>query len=88
MALLEKLKQILGSKSKEFNPEKGYDIWASSYDDQPDNLMLALDEAVFSTLLKEMGLTGKTVVDVGCGTGRHWKKILDAGPIKLTGYDV
>lgn len=88
MALLEKLKRLLGNKSKEFNPEKGYDIWASSYDDQPDNLMLALDEAVFSSLLKDLEVAGKTIVDVGCGTGRHWQKIFDANPKQLTGYDV
>ena len=88
MTLLGKLKQYLGNKSKEIDPEKGYNIWAGSYDDQPDNLMLALDEAVFSTLLKELEPTGKTVVDVGCGTGRHWKKILDTNPKQLTGYDV
>jgi ubiquinone/menaquinone biosynthesis C-methylase UbiE len=88
MTIIGKLKQYLKGKSKEINPEKGYDIWAVSYDDQPDNLMLALDEAVFTGLAAELELAGKKIVDVGCGTGRHWKKIFDAHPAQLTGYDV
>jgi ubiquinone/menaquinone biosynthesis C-methylase UbiE len=88
MTLIGKLKQYLKGKNKEINPEKGYDIWAVSYDDQPDNLMLALDEAVFTGLAAELELAGKKIVDVGCGTGRHWKKIFDTLPAQLTGYDV
>jgi ubiquinone/menaquinone biosynthesis C-methylase UbiE len=30
----------------------------------------------------------KRVVDVGCGTGRHWGKILAREPADLVGYDV
>jgi ubiquinone/menaquinone biosynthesis C-methylase UbiE len=73
---------------KEADPQAGYDLWSGTYDNQPENLMLALDEDVFSALLKETVLTGKTIVDVGCGTGRHWKKILAQHPGRLIGYDV
>lgn len=75
-------------KLKETEPEAAYDIWASSYDQQPDNLMLALDEEVFSGLLKFTDLKNKTIADIGCGTGRHWKKIVGNEPKKLFGFDV
>jgi ubiquinone/menaquinone biosynthesis C-methylase UbiE len=85
--LFTKLKNLL-FKTRDTEPERAYDLWAKSYDSQPDNLMLALDELVFSELLQQTELTGKIVVDVGCGTGRHWKKILEKNPAKLIGYDV
>jgi len=68
-------------------PEQAYNLWAQQYDDQPDNLMLALDESVFRNLLKNTGLENAIIVDIGCGTGRHWKKIMDRHPGQLVGYD-
>lgn len=65
-----------------------YNIWAPEYDQQPDNLMLYLDEKVFGSLLAPIALTGKTVIDIGCGTGRHWKMLLQQQPAALIGYDV
>ncbi len=67
---------------------EAYDIWAGSYDNQPDNLMLVLDEQVFTELFDMVDISGKSIVDVGCGTGRHWKKILEQSPQQLTGFDV
>ena len=50
--------------------------------------MLALDEELCSDLLRPIDIHGKVVADVGCGTGRHWKKLFDRGPARLSGYDV
>lgn len=85
--MFKKLSNLL-VPSKDTNPEKAYDLWAQKYDAQPDNLMLALDEDLFSKLLKHVDITNKIVIDVGCGTGRHWPKILKNDPAKLIGYDV
>jgi len=65
-----------------------YDLWAEDYDDQPQNLVLAWDEEIFSMLLGWTDLENRVVVDIGCGTGRHWQKILDKNPSRLAGYDV
>ncbi|HEX2629616.1 MAG TPA: class I SAM-dependent methyltransferase, partial [Chitinophagaceae bacterium] len=73
---------------KDTDPATAYDLWAAAYDNQPGNLMLDLDEGVFSGLLDTIPVSGKTIVDVGCGTGRHWKKILAGLPQRLIGYDV
>ena len=80
------LQQLFGQKDTP--PAQAYDLWAAAYDLQPNNLMLALDETVFSELLGAVHIKEKVVVDIGCGTGRHWEKILEKGPISLTGYDV
>jgi len=82
------LKKPFTSSPKQTNPEEAYNLWASSYDSQPHNLMLALDEKLFSDLMEDISLTDKTVTDIGCGTGRHWQKIIDKKPKKLIGYDV
>ena len=71
------------ARSREVEPAKGYDLWASTYDEQPPNLMLRLDEKVFTHLLAQIDLQNKTVLDIGCGTGRHWDQ-----PAELSGYDV
>lgn len=50
--------------------------------------MLALDEQVCTDLFGQTVLDGRVVADIGCGTGRHWKKLLSHRPARLVGYDV
>jgi len=92
MQLLSTIKKYFNKNSsralKQTNPEDAYNIWASAYDSQPDNLMLALDGEIFSDLIKDIIVKEKIIVDVGCGTGRHWKKIIDNDCKKIIGYDV
>lgn len=73
---------------EQLNPVSAYDIWADNYDHQPGNLMLDLDEQVFSGLLSGINIKNKRVADIGCGTGRHWKKLFGAKPLSVTGFDV
>ena len=73
---------------QEKEPAEAYDIWAQYYDAQPDNLMLALDEEIFTELISKVALDNKVIVDVGCGTGRHWGKIYAKQPSRMIGYDV
>jgi ubiquinone/menaquinone biosynthesis C-methylase UbiE len=73
---------------KRLEPAAAYDLWAAQYDRQPANLVLHLDEAVFTELVVQVDLENKTVVDIGCGTGRHWGRLLERKPLALVGYDV
>jgi len=96
MPLLNKLKQYVNrpvrffqpSRRKESEPAAAYDIWSQSYDNQPDNLMLALDSALCTTFLQQVSLAGMTIADIGCGTGRHWAALFDRMPARLAGFDV
>jgi ubiquinone/menaquinone biosynthesis C-methylase UbiE len=91
MAIFHKITQYFLKKfsvSKDIEAEVAYNLWAPSYDSQPGNLMLALDEEVFSGLLHHMNIKNKIIADIGCGTGRHWRKILDGEPKRLIGFDV
>jgi ubiquinone/menaquinone biosynthesis C-methylase UbiE len=81
------VKKIL-NRHPETAPEKAYDLWAFNYDNQPGNLMLDLDEKMFSGFLSETEITNKVIADIGCGTGRHWQQIADREPARLIGFDV
>ena len=72
----------------EKNSSDAYDLWSEDYDVQPGNLMLDLDEVLFSQLLDKKIIHNKSVADIGCGTGRHWTKILKLQPSQLAGFDV
>ena len=72
---------------QETRPAKAYDLWASSYDTQPDNPILLLDGLLFKELLSTTPLEGKRVADIGCGTGRHWEALFQAAVAECTGYD-
>ena len=76
------------SQVKEKGVVEAYDIWSANYDRQPGNLMLDLDEILFSKLLGGIDIEGKAVADIGCGTGRHWQKVMAGNPAQLTGFDV
>ena len=80
------LRYLFGSKDRK--PVQAYNLWAADYDSQPDNLMLAFDEAVFPELFAEIDSKNKSILDIGCGTGRHWKYMFSKQPSQLTGYDV
>ncbi|MFI5161104.1 MAG: class I SAM-dependent DNA methyltransferase [Sphingobacteriales bacterium] len=67
---------------------EAYDLWSDDYDMQPGNLMLDLDEILFAQFLEKIDLKSKAVADIGCGTGRHWSKMLIQNPLTLTGFDV
>jgi ubiquinone/menaquinone biosynthesis C-methylase UbiE len=89
MPILNTLKQLFHPvRQPESEPAEAYDIWSQHYDDQPDNLMLALDQTLCQDLLATLSLTGKTIVDIGCGTGRHWPALFNRSPARLMGYDV
>jgi len=88
LATLKKLIKKTPALPTEMGSVEAYDIWAKNYDAQPGNLMLALDEQVFNGLLTDVSLEGKSVADIGCGTGRHWPTMIVKNPEQLTGFDV
>ncbi|MGN6532288.1 MAG: class I SAM-dependent methyltransferase [Ginsengibacter sp.] len=91
MNIFQKLNYLFLKKysvSKPRNADVAYDLWADYYDSQPDNMMLAWDEEIFSGLINNLDLGDKVIADIGCGTGRHWKKIFARQPKKLIGFDV
>jgi len=89
--MITKFKDLLhktGLSKSELAPEQAYEIWSANYDKQPGNLMLDLDERIFSDLIEHIDLRDKKIADIGCGTGRHWQKIYSKNPSYLIGFDV
>lgn len=81
-------KRLFQSAVIEKNSADAYDLWSEDYDVQPGNLMLDLDEMLFPKLLDHAIVKNKSIADIGCGTGRHWTKILQMKPAGLIGFDV
>jgi ubiquinone/menaquinone biosynthesis C-methylase UbiE len=64
---------------------EGYDLWAVSYDHDP-NPLLALEERALQPLLPD--IRGKQVLDIACGTGRWLERLLGAGARSGAGADL
>ena len=82
-----KLKKLLVNR-KHMPANLAYDLWAPTYDQQPHNLVVYLNEIIFDEIIGTIDIENKIVVDIGCGTGRHWKKIYSKKPAELIGYEV
>jgi ubiquinone/menaquinone biosynthesis C-methylase UbiE len=91
MKRLMHITKKISSKLVFFNenePSDAYNMWSEEYDSQPDNLMLALDELIFTELISNIDFKDKVIADIGCGTGRHWEKMLLKQPANIIGFDV
>lgn len=75
-------------QKKEIEPAEAYDLWSLTYDEQTDNPIVYLDGIVFDEMLAGINIENKIIVDIGCGTGRHWEKMLLKKPLELIGYEV
>src|SRR3954453_14840517 len=62
----------------------GYNLWSGFYDRYP-NSTVAIDDRHFPQLWHD--LRGACVLEVGCGTGRHTRRLLAQGN-RVTGVDV
>ncbi len=63
---------------------EGYELWAATYDQDP-NPLLVLEERALEPWLPD--LKGKYVLDVACGTGRWLERLLSRGARSGAGAD-
>ena len=62
----------------ELSTRDGYDRWAATYDSD-GNPLVALEEPLFDRLMGDV--RGLSILDVGCGTGRHAIRLARAGAV-------
>lgn len=60
--------------------EAGYSLWASLYDDD-GNPLIAVEGPAVASAIAATDLAGRRVVDLGCGTGRHTRTLVEAGAV-------
>jgi len=65
-------------------PREGHRIWAATYDEEPNPLIL-LEARTLPAMLGD--LAGKTFLDAGCGTGR-WAAAAAAGGARVAAVDL
>lgn len=71
-------------RSKVYKSDQGYDLYADSYEKDYEYLNSFENDAV----LKALGnLKGKKVLDVGCGTGRLIRFMIESGA-EVSGVDI
>jgi malonyl-CoA O-methyltransferase len=66
------------------NPLEGHELWAACYDEFP-NPLLHLEERCLSQVLPD--LSGASIADLGCGTGRWLRHWVNQGPKRYVGVD-
>jgi ubiquinone/menaquinone biosynthesis C-methylase UbiE len=77
-----------GSRIRRISALEGYRLWSQTYDEETNNVVIAIEQEVFRRLLPPASLAGKVVLDIGCGTGRHWQHLLSLRPQALHGMDI
>jgi SAM-dependent methyltransferase len=70
--------------SDETATREGYDRWAASYD-AADNPLVAMATLALGHATRHWA--GAAVLELGCGTGRNARQILDAGARRYVGID-
>ncbi len=74
----------MSKKTKIYDSQAGYDLWASQYDEKLAFLN-SFEGVQFAKMLGD--LKGKKVLDLGCGTGRLTDLLLNNGG-EVSGIDV
>ena len=64
----------------------GYDLWSNIYDEESNPLVAMEERIIWSRIGDAESLSGRRVLDLGCGTGRHLARLAGLGA-EVTGID-
>jgi ubiquinone/menaquinone biosynthesis C-methylase UbiE len=77
--------QQLAERRARLTTDQAYALWSETYDSVA-NPLLTLEERYLWPMLP--ALAGKTVLDLGCGTGRLLNRLSSAGTARYLGVDL
>ena len=87
--LLKNIKNVIRRIiDKPIEPRKAYDMWAEIYDSGDDNLVFKMEEEIFNDLVGGLNLSGKVILDYGCGNGRNLKRLTSYKAAKIIACDI
>jgi malonyl-CoA O-methyltransferase len=70
------------------DPRQAYQAWAQTYDQRENNAILQSEETALLPLLESFELSGKDVIDFGCGTGRNILRCCGRNARSIVGIDI
>ena len=77
--------QLLAERKARLTVDQAYTLWSETYDSVA-NPLLALEERHLWPMLPS--LVGKTILDLGCGTGRLLNRLSSSGTGQYLGVDL
>jgi ubiquinone/menaquinone biosynthesis C-methylase UbiE len=81
------IRRLFKARPKVLDPLDAYELWAATYDDREGNALLYAEQRTVCPLLQNIDLSGKCVLDAGCGTGRYLELLRASNPSTLAGID-
>ena len=85
--LYDRLINRLHNRVRMLSPRHAYQAWANSYDQRENNALLHAEEKALVPLLDAVNLSGKDVIDFGCGTGRYLSRCCGRNARSIVGVD-
>ena len=82
-----KISNLLNRGLRILPPREAYELWANTYDNQAGNALLFAEERYVAPLVDALDMSGASVVDFGCGTGRYLRRALSKGARLILGID-
>lgn len=85
--LFSYVKARAGNGPTVLDPFEAYQLWAKTYDNRQGNALLYAEHRIIYPLLERLSLSGKSVLDAGCGTGRYIEELRLFKPSSIAGID-
>jgi malonyl-CoA O-methyltransferase len=85
--LIDRILNRLHNRVLTLQPRHAYQAWAKTYDQRENNAILQAEETALVPLLESTDLTGKDVIDFGCGTGRNITRCCGRNARSIVGVD-